>query len=205
MRQKILKKALSLYNQNGIEYVGMRELAGELNVKLGNITYYYKKKEDLVYEIWKMLSQSNSEIIAASNFSDLEAYINFSKKYFENQYKYRCLLWSFVHAIYQNSKIAKNYQGHIDKRNNVMLDIIELLIENGDIRQLTANEKEYLSKVKIIIFRHWIMEAKIASPKEKLSNLIQNNQRLLLSLLLPFYTEKGLKARNKIEASFVVE
>ena len=40
-REKILARALELYNEHGVEYVGVRELAKDLNLKGGNITYYF--------------------------------------------------------------------------------------------------------------------------------------------------------------------
>ena len=46
--EKILAKALEMFNERGIEYVGMRELAATLNIRVSNITYYFPTKDDLV-------------------------------------------------------------------------------------------------------------------------------------------------------------
>ncbi|RYZ50620.1 MAG: TetR/AcrR family transcriptional regulator, partial [Chitinophagaceae bacterium] len=40
-KDKIRDKALELFNERGIEYVGLRELAALLNIRVGNITYYF--------------------------------------------------------------------------------------------------------------------------------------------------------------------
>ena len=45
--EKILSKALELFNARGIEYVGLRELAGILEMRVSNITYYFPTKDEL--------------------------------------------------------------------------------------------------------------------------------------------------------------
>jgi AcrR family transcriptional regulator len=39
--KKILHKALELFNERGIEYVGMRELAASFGITIGNVTYNF--------------------------------------------------------------------------------------------------------------------------------------------------------------------
>ncbi len=50
-REIILDKALKMFNERGIEYVGLRELAGVLGIRVSNITYYFPTKDDLVYQL----------------------------------------------------------------------------------------------------------------------------------------------------------
>jgi AcrR family transcriptional regulator len=52
-KEKIFKKALKFYNDQGIEYVGVRELAKELNISPGNLAYHFPKKEDLITRDWQ--------------------------------------------------------------------------------------------------------------------------------------------------------
>ncbi len=62
-RDKILDKALEMFNERGIEYVGLRELASVLGIRVSNITYYFPTKDDLVYELSLELSKLNAAII----------------------------------------------------------------------------------------------------------------------------------------------
>ena len=55
-RDKILDQSLKMFNERGIEYVGLRELAGILDIRVGNISYYFSTKDDLVYELSQELS-----------------------------------------------------------------------------------------------------------------------------------------------------
>ncbi len=194
LREKIVIQALNLYNERGIEYVGMRELAASLDIKLGNITYYFPKKEDLVYEIWYTLSQTNSLTIHIENILSLEDYFITVKKLFENQFKYRCLLLSFVHLLNQYESIRSKYVGVQEKRSKAIRSILEKLFKNGYLSRLSEQEITYLISAKTLLFRFWISEAAVSFEKLEEKTLIRHYLRVLANIMKPFCKEKGLKA-----------
>jgi AcrR family transcriptional regulator len=59
-RDVILEKAVELFNDRGYSAVSMRDIADALEKSVGNITYHFKKKSDLVVAI------------VARQYSDLE-------------------------------------------------------------------------------------------------------------------------------------
>ena len=60
--EKIVQTALRMFNESGIEYVGMRELAGALKMRVGNLTYYFPTKDDLVNRISLDLAEENNKM-----------------------------------------------------------------------------------------------------------------------------------------------
>lgn len=50
-RDKIIDKARELFNKQGYIGVSMRNIADELNISVGNLTYHFKRKEDLIEEV----------------------------------------------------------------------------------------------------------------------------------------------------------
>jgi len=48
IKTKILETANQLFNQQGYNNVSMRDIANALQISVGNLTYHYKKKEELV-------------------------------------------------------------------------------------------------------------------------------------------------------------
>lgn len=54
-REKIIKTAISLFNKNGFFNVSLRMISDEIGISVGNLTYHFHKKEDLVSEIIKRL------------------------------------------------------------------------------------------------------------------------------------------------------
>lgn len=48
MRDEILKTAKDMFLNNAYDAVAMRDIAKALNISVGNLTYYFKKKDNLV-------------------------------------------------------------------------------------------------------------------------------------------------------------
>src|ERR1043165_3123918 len=92
--EKIVQAALRMFNEGGIEYVGMRELAADLGMRIGNLTYYFPTKDDLVFSISQAYTESNSKIHSELPVKSLYDFLHKNKLLFENGLKYQCLLLS---------------------------------------------------------------------------------------------------------------
>jgi len=47
-RKDILDTAKKLFNEHGFNKVSLRDIAGDMEISTGNVTYHFKKKEDMV-------------------------------------------------------------------------------------------------------------------------------------------------------------
>lgn len=50
-RKEILDTAKSLFNEHGYNNISTRDIAGALGISKGNLTYYFKKKEEIIEAI----------------------------------------------------------------------------------------------------------------------------------------------------------
>jgi AcrR family transcriptional regulator len=190
-REKILDQALKMFNERGIEYVGLRELAAVLNMRVGNITYYFPTKDDLVYEISLLLSKSNAAAIVTSESMTLRTFLEGLHRAYQNQLRYRCLLLSFVHIMKQNERVAASYKQNQAVRNATIRSNIETLEQGGYLILNNEEEKNFLVSALSLISRFWISEAAVsfsgAGPEEQLSHYLQ----LITRLLSPYCSNKG--------------
>ncbi|MBK7959190.1 MAG: TetR/AcrR family transcriptional regulator [Bacteroidetes bacterium] len=133
--ERIIAKALEMFNLKGIEYVGMRELAAILDMRVSNITYYFPTKDDLVNRLSMDLNKLNSKYVKVQDDLTLAQFLMMFKQVFKNHIQYRCLLLSFVHLLEQNKKIAARYK----KRRVigiVLRENIHLLIQFKSLTEL---------------------------------------------------------------------
>ena len=67
IKEKILLVSRELFNTYGYHEVTMRMIADKCNIGVGNLTYHYKKKIDIIYALLKegepTLSTSNTKTI----------------------------------------------------------------------------------------------------------------------------------------------
>lgn len=192
-KEKIFTKALELFNNEGVEYVGMRELAAHLNMRVSNITYYYPTKDDLVFAISQGLKEANSKIVVENDNITLLAFLNMLKQVFHNHVQYRCLLLSFVHLMEQNKVIKSQYKKTASSRNMAISANISHLIKNGFLKFKDNSDVEYLVSSLSLIIRFWISEAAVSQSRLSVENQIHHYLILTAKTIQPYTSKKGEK------------
>lgn len=192
-REKILDKALKTFNERGIEYVGLRELAAMLDIRVSNITYYFPTKDDLVFEISRQLAESNSKVIVANEGITMKGFMDMLHQVFENHYYFRCLLRSFVHIMSQNKVVAEAYKKTQQSRSTTLASNIKSLAANGYLKTEGDEQMNFLVSALSLISRFWISEAAISAKHLDKEEQINHYLGLVAQLLIPYTTAKGKK------------
>jgi len=190
-KTKITEKALGLFNQNGIEYVGMRELAASLGMQIGNITYYFPTKNDLVNQLAVDLSALNAKILTPPGNLSMLSFLEMRARVFENQYAYRCLFLSFVHLIKQNPIIAKRYKKVEKERAEGLIDNIKMLEKEKYLKIDSGEDIAFLASTMGLIARFWISEAAISYNHLPVDHQIRHYSGLIAKIVAPFATKRG--------------
>ncbi|HEY2581627.1 MAG TPA: TetR/AcrR family transcriptional regulator [Mucilaginibacter sp.] len=190
-KEKIVEKALELFNNEGIEYVRMRELALALNMRIGNVTYYFPTKNDLVMEITQGLRRLNTQVIGMA-CHDLKDFFTMYRQIFHNQYKYKCLFLSFVHLVSQNHLIAAHYKETEKRRKDSLRGHISAFIKNGYLVKTASGETtELIISHFSLISRFWLSESRISYDGQEIEVTIGHYLELMGEVLLPYVTAKG--------------
>jgi len=192
-RKKILDKALEMFNERGIEYVGLRELASILDIRVSNITYYFPTKDDLVYALSLELSKKNAEVIVERENLTMSAFLQMLHQVFQNHVTFRCLLLSVVHLMKQNKHMSEDYKKTQKIRNNTMYSNLQALERSGFLKPKDETEMVFLVSGISLISRFWISEAAVSfrelSPEEQIRHYLL----LISKLLTPYCTAKAKK------------
>jgi len=192
-KEKLVYRALELFNENGIEYVGMRELAADLGMRVGNVTYYFPTKDDLVQEIIGGLRDLNSKTIG-TDCGSITDFLSMYRQLFNNQYQYRCLLLSFVHLVSRHPLFASNYAVTEARRREALRSHITSMVKNNCLlSSLNAGQVELIISHITLISRFWLSEARISYVNWTLEQTKAHYLNLLSELLLPYATDEGKK------------
>ncbi len=192
-RERILDCALALFNEKGIEGVGMRDIAHDLNLSPGNLTYHFSKKEDVIIGIAERLSEQNSRSHMAANqpesFSEFLAMV---EEIFYNHYQFRCLLLSIVQINEQYPGVAERYQGVQTMRREAFREKLMYLRATGRLREdITTREVERMADYCTLIGRFWLSEYWISHRDRPVEEMIAHYLDLLAGVFLPYATPLG--------------
>lgn len=190
-RDLILDRALALFNARGIEYVGLREIAAELGIHVGNITYYFPTKDDLVNQLAIDLNRLNSEVLRDEPRSTLTSFLEMLREVFHNQLRYRCLMLSLVHVMKQNKVVSTRHKETQRARADLLAANIAALAEAGHLRVIDAAEAAQLAETIALIARFWISEATISYRRRDAKAQVDHYLSLIGRLLLPYSSSAG--------------
>jgi len=195
LEERIVATALRLFNERGIEYVGMRELATELGIRIGNLNYYFPTKDDLVYRLSQELAQDNNQTIVAMEVISMTAFFDMLRQVFDNHVKYRCLMLSFVHIIQRNAAIARRYNKTLTERNQTWDKNVKALITSREIKA-NKTEIDFLVSTLALVARFWISESVVSFRDETEEKQKRHYLALIARVFLPYATTKGRKFLN---------
>ncbi len=83
-KQKILSAAIQLFNEHGLANVRLQQIAGEINISVGNLAYHFKNKEAIVEAVVDNLEDEVMDIL--SNYRRFPNLMDFDfqlSKYFQ--------------------------------------------------------------------------------------------------------------------------
>jgi AcrR family transcriptional regulator len=203
-KEKILDKALEMFNERGIEYVGLRELAGILDMRVSNITYYFPTKDDLVYALSLELAKENNQLIANRESISLYEFLQTLHQVFKNHVKFRCLLLSVVHVLSQNKNMASTYKKTQASRFADLRSNMEVMEKSGYLKFEEDADKEFLITSISLVSRFWISEASISFRNWNTDKQVSFYLEMIARHFKPYATAKGLKDINRFTTTLSV-
>ena len=191
--ERIVQVALEMFNKAGVEYVGMRELAAALDMRIGNLTYYFPTKDDLVNRLSLDLASENNKTIVPLDEVTMNGFFEMLRQVFHNHLKYRCLMLSFVHILERNPIISKRYGKIQFKRNETWANNVIALQKGKYITTDNQAEIDFLVSSIALIARFWISEATISYKGESEQFQITHYLKMIARIFIPYATSKGKK------------
>jgi len=166
MRDRILDRALQLFNERGIEYVPVRELARDLGIKGGNITYYFPTRDDLVLAIAEQLREADASAIRIPRNPTLYDFLEMHRATFRNHHRFRCLFLSLPRLMAHEQLVdglgAAMEAGGV----GVVSEYLTKLRDGGImVRTLGSREIERISAFIALVNHGWIADAAIRFPQ----------------------------------------
>lgn len=193
LRERILQRALELFNERGIEYVGVRELARDLGIQAGNISYHFPTKDDLVLAIGLQLRELNDATIRLPDELSLIGFLEMLEQAFRNHHRFRCLFLSLPKLLIQNDEMAAAYVGTREvARRQVIEGYLKELGESGLLRlELTDHERRRITSFCALVARGWIGDAWVSFPDATPEWQMDHYLHLVVDHLHGFATPRG--------------
>ncbi|MBI1288558.1 MAG: TetR family transcriptional regulator [Flavobacteriales bacterium] len=192
-RDRIITEALSQFNKHGIHKVGVREIARNLNISPGNLSYHFPKKEDLLLEVLSNLRARNEQNLEQyrKGEAELKHFLELVQGIFQNQYDHRGVLTELLELSQAlRAETDFDYALRQQKRRNDFKEIIRGLSETKQLN-LEGDQLDFLVSFMTLFGRFWIAEAFVDHRERDREKIILHYLKMVSTQLSLFATEAG--------------
>ena len=191
-KERILNKALELFNEEGVKEVTLRRIAGALEISQGNLNYHYKTKAEIIsalyFQLVSYLDEEMNKIVQQQSILSLiyeSSYITM-----KTMYDFRFILKDFYSVLNADSSLKDHYLGLQQTRKQQYLYLFGKMTEEGLIREAEfESEYDHLYERMNILGDNWINAAELFQHKG--NSMIVHYHKLLFEVIYPYLTEKG--------------
>ncbi len=187
-REKIVITGKHLFNQNGFGATTLYQIAQELGISRGNLTYYFKNKAALLEVIASEMASKYSAKMAATQFPSWENTNNATKAFHELQKEYGFIFKDKQVMAFPSVKaqIEQIYKDDLKRQ----MAMISFSIQVGNMRkEIIPGTYHNLCRTLWMNSFFWLM-SDIFQDIDKESGW----DKVAWSLILLHFTEQGLDA-----------
>ena len=192
-KEQILNKALELINEKGFVHVGVREIARELKISPGNLSYHFGKKEDVLMALLERYREANTSLYETylATPPSLKGFLHLMKSIFVSHYLYRGV---FIGNQYVQAQLESgdhfNYQEIYERRLAGFARIFKELHTAGHLK-LSEEDVRFLVFHMTLAGRFWIYEATLFDKSPDRDSTVKHYLWMLSKQLSLFATETG--------------
>ncbi|HAS45095.1 MAG TPA: TetR family transcriptional regulator [Microscillaceae bacterium] len=198
MKEKIVQTSVALFNEKGISNVSMKQVADQLGISAGNLSYHYKTKEVLLLHIYRQMSSEALEYILPDTYITLHHFEEIIQKFREHQKKYSFFFQDVVDIIRSYPEISTLYHEATLKRFGQAKALISYYVKTERLKPETEGASyDQLIHVIWMVTTFWASQEQIAQIPGYNANKCQPVE-LLWNIIVPFMTEKGKEEYRQI-------
>lgn len=195
-KDKILSKALELFNDKGYNNITTRHIAAELSISAGNLHYHFRHSEDIIKILFSELTLKMDELLnqmKKKEHKTLEDLFQFTFSTSEIFYSYRFIFISFIDILNQIPEIESRYKGiNFNRKEEFQLIFSDLQKSNIFKKDIPHFVVDCLTEQIFIIADNWLTHNRLVL-KLSCQEAIQHYTLLQMNLFYPLLNKEQQK------------
>lgn len=191
LKEKILHKAVELFNERGISSTSPNQIAAALEISSGNLTYHYKTKASLVREIYEKMDADSQDFIRLEGYLTLDDFRKIMSTFRDFMKRYSFFFQDLFFILQNYPEVGKLYEETNLIRLKQGRSLFEYYIETGRmIPESGGINYDFLTHNVWMVGAFWNFQSKIFSSGQifkKSMDLVE----MSWYMILPYLTEKG--------------
>ena len=184
-KEDILITARELFNEYGYKNISMRDIAKKLNISVGNLTYYFKKKEDVIEEVVMYKHRKYKGILLLKSLDDLNnLFLDMLNTQNENIYYFK----HFDELAEISSKIYEIQLATLNKIEKILKECFEELQRKNLVQKVKPKSQiDNLIKCILTVIIYKPIKTKDLNKQDNIDSIIS----CLWSMIFMYLTDEG--------------
>jgi len=198
-RSEIITKSVALFNTRGFFKVTIKEIADAMGISPGNLTYHFKKKENLLEAIQtQLLKDTEGIMVPADQEITLAHFQEMFEKFFLVQQTYRFYFIEIIYLLQEYPEITKAYRDKTSSRFTNARKLVDYYIMTGRLKtEAQAGDYDDMVHSLWMVNTFWTLGTVLAGNygDGRFASPINS----LWKMLAPYLTEKGLEEYKALQ------
>jgi AcrR family transcriptional regulator len=198
LKEKILIKAVELFNEQGISSSSPNNIAAALDISSGNLTYHYKTKAILVEAVYERMHTDSQDFIKLEGYLTLDDFRKTMVRFRDFMVEYRFFFQDLFFILQNYPEVGKLYEESNLMRLQQGRSLFEYYIETGRmIPESDGINYDFLIHNVWMVGAFWNLQRKIFTSGE----IVKRSMDLVdmtWYMILPYLTEKGKEEYRQI-------
>ena len=188
-KKKIIKTTIELFNRDGFANVSLQHIATELAISLGNLTYHFPKKDQLILSVYETFVEELAAITKNyQTFADLAEIDRQLRQFYHFQQSYRFFYLDLLELERAYPEIAEQHQTHIENQIQGLYNYFLFNVGSGNLQSFNSSKiYEQLAHQTWITVAFWPMQLAVRGKKSNIADMLD----AVWTQLQPYITEKG--------------
>jgi len=182
-KEDILESGLRIINARGVAALSIRAVADDLALSPGNVSYHFRRKEDLVAALVARHGERNSQRFNRE-VATLGDFLELFRELFRGQYEFRGLVLALPDIMETFEAIRTNYRRVESTRRQAQFSLLAGLRAQGALEGSDQDLSRLVSHITLIA-RFWIGEARVSYSKYGEQRIIAHYLALIADNLVP--------------------
>lgn len=188
-KEKILFKALELFNEKGYNTITTRHIAAEINISPGNLHYHFKHSEDIIKILFTELVVKMDALlntVKKVEFKTLDDLYQFTFSTCEIFYSYRFIFVNFIDILKEIPEIKSQYESIHSSRKEEFQLIFSGFQKNNILKKDVPDFiMDSLVQQMFIIADNWLTHNRLIL-KLNQEDAVRHYSLLQMNLFYPF-------------------
>lgn len=188
-KEKILFKALELFNEKGYNTITTRHIAAEINISPGNLHYHFKHSEDIIKILFTELVVKMDALlntVKKVEFKTLDDLYQFTFSTCEIFYSYRFIFVNFIDILKEIPEIKSQYESIHSSRKEEFQLIFSGFQKNNILRKDVPDFiMDSLVQQMFIIADNWLTHNRLILKLDQ-EDAVRHYSLLQMNLFYPF-------------------